>query len=200
MNPPVFYDNINKRLIDGLRETIERSDRVSVAGSAFSVYAFEALRKEFARHRRISVSLHVPRFFETRHVGHPERMHLALPRSFSERFRNTSCSRSPSRAKHVWSCGTAKRSNRLFLTTKIGSVGLLWRFEGRTSMRFGFASSVPSPDLSSETKRFPLNCDGVPRTNGPKPESPDSKSNFARKFNRVASTICTGRFRRSKAL
>lgn len=46
MNPPFFYDNINKRLIDGLRETIERGDRVSVAGSAFSVYAFEALRKE----------------------------------------------------------------------------------------------------------------------------------------------------------
>lgn len=45
---PVFYDNVNKKLYDGLRGEIAVGDRLSVAGALFSIYAFEALRKEFA--------------------------------------------------------------------------------------------------------------------------------------------------------
>ena len=44
--PPKAFDNINNRVIDDLRETIKRGSRVSIAAAAFSIYAFETLKKE----------------------------------------------------------------------------------------------------------------------------------------------------------
>ena len=41
-----IIDNINTRLIDDLKQSIKRKDKLSIAASSFSIYAFEALRKE----------------------------------------------------------------------------------------------------------------------------------------------------------
>lgn len=41
-----LIDNINTRLIDDLKENLEKNSKVSIAASAFSIYAFESLRKE----------------------------------------------------------------------------------------------------------------------------------------------------------
>src|SRR5690606_24594509 len=41
-----LIDNINTRLIDDLKESIGKKSRVAIAASSFSIYAFEALRKE----------------------------------------------------------------------------------------------------------------------------------------------------------
>lgn len=39
-------DNINNRLIDDLKESIKKKSKLAIAASSFSIYAFEALRKE----------------------------------------------------------------------------------------------------------------------------------------------------------
>lgn len=41
-----LIDNINNRLIDDLKESIKKKSKLSIAASSFSIYAFEALRKE----------------------------------------------------------------------------------------------------------------------------------------------------------
>lgn len=42
------YDNVNLKLVDGLRESIRKGDRLAIAGAAFSIYAYEALREELS--------------------------------------------------------------------------------------------------------------------------------------------------------
>jgi len=41
-----LIDNINTRLIDDLKASIGKKSKVAIAASSFSIYAFEALRKE----------------------------------------------------------------------------------------------------------------------------------------------------------
>ena len=41
-----LIDNINHRLIDDLKENIKKKSKLAIAASSFSIYAFEALRKE----------------------------------------------------------------------------------------------------------------------------------------------------------
>ncbi|WCM42541.1 hypothetical protein MG290_02380 [Flavobacterium sp. CBA20B-1] len=41
-----LIDNINTRLIDDLKESIHKKSKMAIAASSFSIYAFEALRKE----------------------------------------------------------------------------------------------------------------------------------------------------------
>ena len=41
-----LIDNINTRLIDDLKESIKKKSKLSIAASSFSIYAFEALKKE----------------------------------------------------------------------------------------------------------------------------------------------------------
>lgn len=41
-----LIDNINTRLIDDLKDSVKKKSKLSIAASSFSIYAFEALRKE----------------------------------------------------------------------------------------------------------------------------------------------------------
>lgn len=41
-----IFDNVNKTVKDDLIETISKGDRISIAASCFSIYAYEALKKE----------------------------------------------------------------------------------------------------------------------------------------------------------
>ena len=43
---PEVLDNINKRVVDDLKQTIQKGSRISIAAASFSIYAFEALKKE----------------------------------------------------------------------------------------------------------------------------------------------------------
>lgn len=43
---PEVLDNINRKVIDDLKETIRKGSKVSIAAASFSIYAFEALKKE----------------------------------------------------------------------------------------------------------------------------------------------------------
>lgn len=39
-------DNINRRLVDSLKERLTKGSKVAIAAASFSIYAFEALKKE----------------------------------------------------------------------------------------------------------------------------------------------------------
>ena len=43
---PEFLDNVNRKVIDDLKTTIKKGSKVSIAAASFSIYAFEALKKE----------------------------------------------------------------------------------------------------------------------------------------------------------
>lgn len=45
---PEVLDNVNRRVIDDLKETIRKGSKVSIAAASFSIYAFEALKKELS--------------------------------------------------------------------------------------------------------------------------------------------------------
>lgn len=44
-----LIDNVNTRLGDDLKETIRKGSKLSIAASTFSIYAFEALKKELGK-------------------------------------------------------------------------------------------------------------------------------------------------------
>lgn len=48
MEQPKLINNINERVVDDLKVRLSRGGRVSVAAASFSIYAFEALKKELA--------------------------------------------------------------------------------------------------------------------------------------------------------
>ena len=59
---PIFYDNINKKLFTGLRDELVAGDRLSIAGTLFSIFAFEALRKEFGKIKELRFLFTSPTF------------------------------------------------------------------------------------------------------------------------------------------
>ena len=46
MNEPKIINNISERLVDDLKERLSAGGRLSIAAASFSIYAFEALKKE----------------------------------------------------------------------------------------------------------------------------------------------------------
>ena len=40
------FDNINKNVIDDLNVTIEKNCKLSIASACFSIYAYQALKKQ----------------------------------------------------------------------------------------------------------------------------------------------------------
>lgn len=46
MNEPKIINNISERLVDDLKERLSAGSRLSIAAASFSIYAFEALKKE----------------------------------------------------------------------------------------------------------------------------------------------------------
>lgn len=44
--PPKVLDNVHEKVIDDLKTTIQKGSKVSIAAASFSIYAYEALKKE----------------------------------------------------------------------------------------------------------------------------------------------------------
>ena len=44
-----LIDNVNTRLGDDLKNTIRKGSKLSIAASTFSIYAYEALKKELGK-------------------------------------------------------------------------------------------------------------------------------------------------------
>lgn len=59
-----LIDNVNTRLGDDLKQTIKSGSRLSIAASSFSIYAFEALRKELKSIDQLRFIFTSPTFVE----------------------------------------------------------------------------------------------------------------------------------------
>ncbi|PCE64984.1 helicase-related protein [Sediminicola luteus] len=59
-----LIDNVNNRLGDDLKESIERGSKLSIAAASFSIYAFEALKKELGKIEELRFIFSSPTFIE----------------------------------------------------------------------------------------------------------------------------------------
>ena len=62
MEMPVQFDNINRRVVDDLKEKLTAASRVSVAAASFSIYAYEALKRELESVRELRFIFTSPAF------------------------------------------------------------------------------------------------------------------------------------------
>ena len=59
-----LIDNVNSRLGDDLKESIKKGSKLSIAATSFSIYAFEALKKELAKIDQLRFIFSSPTFIE----------------------------------------------------------------------------------------------------------------------------------------
>lgn len=59
-----LIDNVNTRLIDDLKQTIAKESRLHIAGASFSIYAYEALKKELNQIDELQFIFSSPTFIE----------------------------------------------------------------------------------------------------------------------------------------
>jgi SNF2 family DNA or RNA helicase len=59
-----LIDNVNCRLVDDLKQTIKKSSRLHIAGASFSIYAYEALKKELNQIEELQFIFSSPTFIE----------------------------------------------------------------------------------------------------------------------------------------
>ncbi len=59
-----LIDNVNIRLIDDLKQTITKGSHLYIAGASFSMYAFEALKKELNQIDELQFIFSSPTFVE----------------------------------------------------------------------------------------------------------------------------------------
>lgn len=59
-----LIDNVNSRLGDDLKETLKRGSKLSIAASSFSIYAYEALKKELEKVDEVRFIFSSPTFIE----------------------------------------------------------------------------------------------------------------------------------------
>lgn len=59
-----LIDNVNTRLIDDLKQTITKGSRLHIAGASFSIYAYEALKKELNQIDELQFIFSSPTFIE----------------------------------------------------------------------------------------------------------------------------------------
>lgn len=59
-----LIDNVNTRLIDNLKQTITKGSRLHIAGASFSIYAYEALKKELNQIEELQFIFSSPAFIQ----------------------------------------------------------------------------------------------------------------------------------------
>lgn len=59
-----LIDNVNNRLGDDLKDSIDKGSKLSIAAASFSIYAFEALKKELGRIDELRFIFSSPTFIE----------------------------------------------------------------------------------------------------------------------------------------
>jgi SNF2 family DNA or RNA helicase len=71
-----LIDNVNTRLGDDLRETIKKGSKLSIAASTFSIYAFEALKKELGKVDELRFIFSSPTFIEEKFQKESRRFYI----------------------------------------------------------------------------------------------------------------------------
>src|SRR5579863_5578587 len=59
-----IIDNVNLRLVDDLKNNIRKGSKISIAASSFSIYAYEALKKELDKIDELRFIFNSPTFIE----------------------------------------------------------------------------------------------------------------------------------------
>lgn len=70
------FDNVNNRLGDDLKETIKKGSKLSIAASSFSIYAFEALKKELGKIDELRFIFSSPTFIEEQFQKHSRQFYI----------------------------------------------------------------------------------------------------------------------------
>ncbi|WP_197428306.1 SNF2-related protein [Phnomibacter ginsenosidimutans] len=71
-----LLDNVNHRLIDDLRETLQKGSKLSIAASSFSIYAYEALKKELDKIEELRFIFSSPTFIEEQFQKLPRNFYI----------------------------------------------------------------------------------------------------------------------------
>lgn len=71
-----LIDNVNTRLGDDLKETIQKGSKLSIAASTFSIYAFEALKKELGKVDELRFIFSSPTFIEEKFQKESRRFYI----------------------------------------------------------------------------------------------------------------------------
>ncbi len=71
-----LIDNVNTRLGDDLKETIRKGSKLSIAASTFSIYAFEALKKELGQVDELRFIFSSPTFIEEKFQKESRRFYI----------------------------------------------------------------------------------------------------------------------------
>ncbi len=71
-----LIDNVNNRLGDDLKETIKKGGKLSIAAASFSIYAFEALKKELDKIDELRFIFSTPTFIEEEFQKHSRQFYI----------------------------------------------------------------------------------------------------------------------------
>jgi hypothetical protein len=71
-----LIDNVNMRLGDDLKKTISKGSKLSIAASSFSIYAFEALKKELGKIDELRFIFSSPTFIEEKFQKESRRFYI----------------------------------------------------------------------------------------------------------------------------
>lgn len=71
-----LIDNVNSRLVDDLKINIRKGSKLSIAASSFSIYAFEALRKELEKIDELRFVFSSPVFMEEEFEKHTRQFYI----------------------------------------------------------------------------------------------------------------------------
>jgi hypothetical protein len=71
-----LIDNVNTRLGDDLKETIRKGSKLSIAASTFSIYAYEALKKELGKIDELRFIFSSPTFIEEKFNKESRRFYI----------------------------------------------------------------------------------------------------------------------------
>src|SRR5690554_2504357 len=71
-----LIDNVNSRLGDDLRESIKKGSKLSIAASSFSIYAYEALKKELGGIEELRFVFTRPTFIEEKFQKHSRQFYI----------------------------------------------------------------------------------------------------------------------------
>jgi len=71
-----LIDNVNTRLGDDLKETIKKGTKLSIAASTFSIYAFEALKRELGKIDELRFIFSSPTFIEEKLVKESRKFYI----------------------------------------------------------------------------------------------------------------------------
>lgn len=157
-----LIDNVNIRLGDDLKESIKKGSRVSIAASSFSIYAFEALKKEFKNIEELHFIFTSPTFISEKiqkqlrefYIPHIYNESLLCGGEFELRLKNELNQRAIARECSKWI-----KEKVTFKTNKHSNIplhGVIHVNNGKESAAYSNLSSFTTSDLGITHKNgFP---------------------------------------------